>query len=196
MHGNKSQSFRTRSLEAFKNGDIPVLVATDVAARGLDISNLPYVVNYDVPGSPEDYVHRIGRTGRAGVSGIAVSLVSAADEQHLQAIEKLLKQKIPVEKVDGYTEGSDVPDYVLFRPDSASSQKNADDEIKEIVARRNASKKQSQTRRAKRDGSGKIRGPESKSRSGRKTDKAVKKPSRSRSRRPQTSKAGRPSGRK
>jgi len=74
LHGNRSQSFRTRTLKEFKNGEIRVLVATDVAARGLDISNLPYVVNYDMPGIPEDYVHRIGRTGRAGESGIAVSL--------------------------------------------------------------------------------------------------------------------------
>jgi ATP-dependent RNA helicase RhlE len=76
LHGNKSQSFRTRTLEEFKNGEIRILVATDVAARGLHISNLPFVVNYDMPAIPEDYVHRIGRTGRAGVSGIAVSLVS------------------------------------------------------------------------------------------------------------------------
>ncbi len=178
MHGNKSQSFRTRSLEAFKKGEIRILVATDVAARGLDISNLPYVVNYDMPGIPEDYVHRIGRTGRAGESGIAVSLVSPEERPYLQAIEKLLKRKIPVEKVDGYTEDSDVPDYVLFRPDIASSQKKADNDIKEIVARRSASKKQS------------------KSRSGRKTDKAVKKPSRSRSRRPQASRPGKTRDRK
>jgi len=196
MHGNKSQSFRTRSLEAFKTGDIRILVATDVAARGLDINRLPYVVNYDMPGIPEDYVHRIGRTGRAGVSGIAVSLVSMEESPHLEAIEKLLKRTIPVEKVDGYTEGSDVPDYVLFRPDSASSQKNAGDEIKEIVARRNASKKQSQTRKAKTASSGKSCGPESKTRSGRKTDKALKKHSRLRSRRHQASKPGRPRGRK
>ncbi len=196
MHGNKSQSFRTRSFEAFKKGEIRTLVATDVGARGLDISNLPYVVNYDMPNIPEDYVHRIGRTGRAGEIGIAVSLVSPEERPYLQAIEKLLKRKIPVKTVDGYTEDSDVPDYILFRPDSPSSQNNADDEIKEIVARRSASKKQSQTRKAKTAGSGKNRGPESKSRSGRKTDKAVKKPSRSRSRRPQVSKPGRPSGRK
>jgi ATP-dependent RNA helicase RhlE len=84
MHGSKSQSFRTRSLEAFKNGGVRVLVATDVAARGLDISNLPYVVNYDVPVRAEDYVHRIGRTGRAGVSGIAVSFVSQEEQVYLQ----------------------------------------------------------------------------------------------------------------
>ena len=196
MHSNKSQSFRTRSLEAFKNGEIRILVATDVAARGLDINNLPYVVNYDMPGIPEDYVHRIGRTGRAGINGIAVSLVSDADKQHLQTIEKLLKRKIPVEKVDGYTEGSDVPDYVLFRPGSASSQKKTDDAIKEIVARRDAAKKQSQTRKAKTASSGKSRGPESKSRSGRKTDKVVKKPSRSKLHRPQASKPGKLRGKK
>ncbi|MBL0731382.1 MAG: DEAD/DEAH box helicase, partial [Desulfosarcina sp.] len=73
LHGNKSQSVRTRTLKEFKYGEIRILVATDVAARGLDISNLPYVINYDIPGIPEDYIHRIGRTGRAGVSGIAIS---------------------------------------------------------------------------------------------------------------------------
>jgi ATP-dependent RNA helicase RhlE len=182
LHGNKSQSFRTRTLKAFKNGEIRILVATDVAARGLDISNLPYVVNYDMPGVPEDYVHRIGRTGRAGVSGIAVSLVSHEEKPYLHAIEKLLKQKIPVEKVDGYTEGSDVPDFILFRPNSPSSEKRADPAIKELVARKNTSKERSQTCAAKTTGSGKTSGRKSKSRSGRKNDKAGKKTSRSRSR--------------
>ena len=165
LHSNKSQSFRTRTLQAFKNGEIRILVATDVAARGLDISNLPYVVNYDMPGIPEDYVHRIGRTGRAGESGIAVSLVSRGEKRHLQAIEKLLKRKIPVEKVDGYTEDSDVPDFVLFRPSSASSEKKADREIKDLVARRTAAKSRSKTRNAKTAGSGKRSGPGSKPRS-------------------------------
>jgi ATP-dependent RNA helicase RhlE len=175
LHSNKSQSFRTRTLKAFKNGEIRILVGTDVAARGLDISDLPYVVNYDMPGIPEDYVHRIGRTGRAGVSGMAVSLVSHAERRHLQAIEKLLKQKIPVEKVAGYTVDSDVPDFVLFRPDSASSEKKADKDIRELVARRDASKRRSQTRKAKTTRSGKSPGPGSKSRS----DRTGKKPPRS-----------------
>ena len=196
MHGNKSQSFRTRTLAEFKNGEIRILVATDVAARGLDISNLPYVVNYDMPGIPEDYVHRIGRTGRAGVSGIAVSLVSHDEKLYLQAIETLLKQKIPVEKVDGYTEDSDVPDFVLFRPNSPSSEKKADKDIKEIVARRNSNKQRSRARKAKTKGSGKSSGPASKSRSGRKNDKAGKKPSRSGSRSPQSSKKGKARGRR
>jgi ATP-dependent RNA helicase RhlE len=175
LHGNKSQSFRTRTLKAFKNGEIRILVATDVAARGLNISNLPYVVNYDMPGIPEDYVHRIGRTGRAGVSGIAVSLVSDDEKPYLQAIEKLLKQKIPVEKVDGYTVDSDVPDFVLFRPNNPASEKRADKAIKELVVKRNAAKQRSQTRKAKATGSGKRSGPESKSRSGRRNPKAGKK---------------------
>jgi ATP-dependent RNA helicase RhlE len=196
MHGNMSQSFRTRTLEAFKNNEIRILVATDVAARGLDISNLPYVVNYDMPGIPEDYVHRIGRTGRAGVNGIAVSLVSHDEKRHLQAIEKLLKQKITVEKVDGYTEDSDVPEFVLFRPNSASSGKKADPALKEIVARRDTSKKRSKTRNVKTADSGRNAGPESKPRSVTKKGKAGKKPPRSGSHVPRSSKQGTPRGRR
>lgn len=144
LHGNKSQSFRTRTLKEFKNGDIRTLVATDVAARGLDISNLPYVVNYDMPGVPEDYIHRIGRTGRAGVSGIAVSLASPDEMVHVAAIEKLLKQKIPVEPVKGYTLDGDVPSFVLLRPDHPVSEKKAEKGIKEIVQKRKTSKQRSQ----------------------------------------------------
>jgi len=195
MHGNKSQSFRTRSFEAFKKSEIRTLVATDVGARGLDISNLPYVVNYDMPSIPEDYVHRIGRTGRAGEIGIAVSLVSPEERPYLQAIEKLLKRKIPVKTVDGYTEDSDVPDYVLFRPDSPSSQKKADSAIKEMVTRRNAKKKQSKTRKPKTSASGKRTERVSTTRSDRKTDKTGKKPSRSGLRRPHASTPGKPRGR-
>ena len=196
LHGNKSQSFRTRTLKAFKNGEIRILVATDVAARGLDIRNLPYVVNYDMPSIPEDYVHRIGRTGRAGVSGIAVSLVSDDEKPYLQAIEKLLKQKIPVEEVDGYTVDSDVPDFVLFRPNNPASEKKADKAIKELVAKRNAAKQRSQTRKAKAAGSGKRSGPEPKSRSGRGNPTAGKKQPRTRSRSPQSSNQGKPRGRR
>lgn len=95
IHSNKSQSIRTRTLAEFKQGEFRVLVATDVAARGLDIELLPYVVNYDLPQVPEDYVHRIGRTGRAGEEGIAVSLVSPEEKALLAAIEKLLTYAIP-----------------------------------------------------------------------------------------------------
>ena len=94
IHGNKSQNARTKALADFKDKKVQVLVATDIAARGLDIEQLPHVVNYDLPDVPEDYVHRIGRTGRAGVPGHAVSLVSPEDRPLLSAIEKLLKEKI------------------------------------------------------------------------------------------------------
>ena len=95
IHSNKSQSIRTRTLAEFKAGEVRVLVATDVAARGLDIERLPHVINYDLPQVPEDYVHRIGRTGRAGEDGIAISLVSPEEKLLLMAIEKLLTYKIP-----------------------------------------------------------------------------------------------------
>lgn len=140
LHGSKSQSLRKRTLEEFKSGEIRVLVATDVAARGLDISNLPLVVNYDVPGSPEDYVHRIGRTGRAGLSGVAVTLVSPEEHNLLQAIEHLLRSKIPVEAVKGFTEDSDLPDFVLYRPGNLKSERNAPREIKALVAKKTPAK--------------------------------------------------------
>ncbi|MBD2365048.1 DEAD/DEAH box helicase [Anabaena minutissima FACHB-250] len=101
IHGNKSQSARTHALAKFKNGTLQVLVATDIAARGLDISELPHVVNFDLPNVPEDYVHRIGRTGRAGASGEAVSLVCVDEYQLLADIEKLIEQRLPVGVVAG-----------------------------------------------------------------------------------------------
>ncbi len=102
IHGNKSQAARTRALKEFKAGKIQTLVATDIAARGLDIDDLPHVINYELPNVPEDYVHRIGRTGRAGAAGLASSLVSADERSYLQGIEKLLKQRIEVRKISGY----------------------------------------------------------------------------------------------
>ena len=96
IHGNKSQAARVRALDMFKRGEITALVATEVAARGLDIKELPYVVNYELPNVPEDYVHRIGRTGRAGSSGQAVSLVSPDEGAFLKDIERLLRRSIPV----------------------------------------------------------------------------------------------------
>jgi ATP-dependent RNA helicase RhlE len=182
LHGDKSQALRTRTLKAFKNGEISILVATDVAARGLDISQLAYVVNYDMPTIPEDYVHRIGRTGRAGASGRALSLVSHDEKPHLKAIEKLLKQKITVEKVDGYTEDSDVPDFVLYRPNNPSSELKADKELKEIVARRTLAKQRSNARKKKKTSPAKSARPKPKSRSDRRSAAAAKKRSRSESR--------------
>jgi superfamily II DNA/RNA helicase len=100
LHGDKSQDERLKSLAAFKAGEVDVLVATDVAARGLDIADLPAVFNFDVPFNAEDYVHRIGRTGRAGASGLAVTLVSRGDERQMAEIEKLIRRKLEVEQLD------------------------------------------------------------------------------------------------
>nr|WP_242495058.1 DEAD/DEAH box helicase [Salinicola tamaricis] len=101
IHGNKSQNARTKALADFKNGDVRALVATDIAARGLDIDQLPQVVNFELPNVPEDYVHRIGRTGRAGASGQAVSLVSL-DEKELAGIERLISQRLESQTVSGF----------------------------------------------------------------------------------------------
>jgi ATP-dependent RNA helicase RhlE len=102
IHGNKSQSARTKALAEFKDGSLTVLVATDIAARGIDIDQLPHVVNYDLPNVPEDYVHRIGRTGRAGATGEAVSLVCVDEHQMLKDIEKLIKQTLPRDVIPGF----------------------------------------------------------------------------------------------
>lgn len=98
IHGDKTQEERSAALKAFKDGTIHVLVATDVAARGLDIAELPVVINYDVPFSPEDYVHRIGRTGRAGAKGLAIMFAGSHDDKSVEGIEKLTKQKFDIEK--------------------------------------------------------------------------------------------------
>jgi ATP-dependent RNA helicase RhlE len=102
IHGNKSQGARTKALAGFKNGSVRVMVATDIAARGLDIPLLPHVINFELPNISEDYVHRIGRTGRAGASGEALSLVSADETTFLRDIEKLVGEKIPKTIVEGF----------------------------------------------------------------------------------------------
>ncbi len=102
LHGNKSQTARTQALAGFKSGDIRALVATDIAARGIDIEDLPHVVNYEIPNVSEDYVHRIGRTGRAGASGEAVSLVCLDEEGFMMDIERFTKQEIPVQLLEGF----------------------------------------------------------------------------------------------
>ena len=102
LHGNKSQSARTQALAGFKSGDVRALVATDIAARGIDIDELPHVVNYEIPNVSEDYVHRIGRTGRAGASGQAVSLVCMDEEGFMMDIERFTRQTIPVQVIEGF----------------------------------------------------------------------------------------------
>ena len=102
IHGNKSQGARTKALADFKSGAVKILVATDIAARGIDIDRLPYVINFELPNVPEDYVHRIGRTGRAGYEGEAVSLVCIDELELLKNIEKLIKNKIPKMEIKGF----------------------------------------------------------------------------------------------
>jgi superfamily II DNA/RNA helicase len=123
IHGDKTQNERMAALEAFKNGSIDVLVATDVAARGLDISDLPCVINYDLPYSAEDYVHRIGRTGRAGAFGDAISLCSDKDTRLLADIEKLIKQKLTPVELEGFASGASRVDG---RDPERGSDRNAD----------------------------------------------------------------------
>jgi ATP-dependent RNA helicase RhlE len=113
IHGNKSQSARTKALADFKKGSTRILVATDIAARGLDIDQLPQVVNFDLPNVPEDYIHRIGRTGRAGARGQAVSLVSADEFKQLSDIEHLIKQLLQRKLIAGFEPVHDLPESSL-----------------------------------------------------------------------------------
>jgi ATP-dependent RNA helicase RhlE len=106
IHGNKNQNHRTRTLQRFKDNELRVLVATDIAARGLDIEALPHVVNYDMPHVAEDYVHRIGRTGRAGVEGEAVSLVTHEERSLMAAIERLMNRKVEEKVIAGFEPGT------------------------------------------------------------------------------------------
>ena len=102
IHGDKSQQTRLETLSAFKEGNLRVLVATDVAARGLDIAELPFVINYEMPTQPEDYVHRIGRTGRAGADGVAISLMDETEQKMFEAIKELTGNNIPIERIEGF----------------------------------------------------------------------------------------------
>ena len=134
IHGNKTQNNRLKALESFKNNKIKILVATDVAARGLDIKNLPQVVNFDVPTGPKDYIHRIGRTGRGGEKGQAISLVSADEIKLLNDIEKLLKYKLKRIEVEGFE-----PTHVV--PDNIKKQGNKKNHNKGGFRRRKRSRK-------------------------------------------------------
>tara|TARA_R110002050_G_scaffold104052_6_gene213337 strand:+ start:40910 stop:42190 length:1281 start_codon:yes stop_codon:yes gene_type:complete len=139
IHGNKSQGARTKALSGFKSGRVRVLVATDIAARGLDIPLLPHVINFELPNISEDYVHRIGRTGRAGASGEALSLVSADETTFLRDIEKLIEMKLPVEIVEG------------FEPDPNAST----EPVKQGQGRQNRSSRNSNSSRGSNNSSNK-----------------------------------------
>ncbi len=129
IHGNKSQGARTKALAEFKAGKVRVLVATDIAARGIDIDQLPFVVNFDLPQVAEDYVHRIGRTGRAGASGEAISLVGHDEFKLLTAIERLIKKEVPRIHLDGYQPLNDLPlskgDFRDSKPKKPHKKKQA-----------------------------------------------------------------------
>jgi len=155
IHGNKSQGARERALQGFKDKSIRVLVATDIAARGLDISHLPHVINYELPNVAADYVHRIGRTGRAGQSGEAFSLVCNNERAFLKGIEQLINQKIPMHTEEGFG-----PQLWTARAPSAAEVQKADAERKKQNRQQRNSKPPRNTRnpRAKKTSNRRRRG--------------------------------------
>ena len=166
IHGNKSQNARQRALDAFRKNHLKVLVATDVAARGIDIDGVTHVVNYDLPNEPESYVHRIGRTGRAGAEGIAISFCTAEDRGDLRAIEKLIDQKVPVD-----------PDYPMPAQSESTPSRNPS-----TGSRRRRRPQRSAPHAAKTSGSSGSRSSNS-GRSGSGANSAAKNSGRSRRRR-------------
>jgi ATP-dependent RNA helicase RhlE len=146
IHGNKSQGARERALQGFKNNSVRVLVATDIAARGLDIAHLPHVINYELPNVPSDYVHRIGRTGRAGKSGEALSLVCNNERAFLKDIEKLISKKIPLLTEDG------------FAPDLWPDRMPSTSEVQREDAERKKQNRQQRGPRSPRGGGGRGQG--------------------------------------
>jgi len=183
IHGNKSQGARTRALANFKDGSVKVLVATDLAARGIDISDLPHVVNFDMPDVAENYVHRIGRTGRAGKKGIALSLVSADEADVLAEVETLIGKLIPRELVDGFEPRHDVP-MMKLKPKNQKKPKKPKKKVvvqeKDVVAKKNPTKSRKVRPQKDKQESGSDRGKgktKSKPKSVKKTspNKAIKK---------------------
>ena len=146
IHGNKSQGARTKALAGFKTGKVRVLVATDIAARGLDIPLLPHVINFELPNISEDYVHRIGRTGRAGASGEALSLVSADETTFLRDIEKLIEMKLPVEIIEGFE-----PDPNASTQPEKRQQRGGGNRSRNSRSKNSNSKKSNNSRRPKRN---------------------------------------------
>ncbi|TJY37360.1 DEAD/DEAH box helicase [Pontimicrobium aquaticum] len=152
IHGNKTQGARTRALAGFKSNKVRVLVATDIAARGLDIPLLPHVVNFELPNISEDYVHRIGRTGRAGASGEAVSLVSGEERGYLRDIEKLVGLKIPVEIVEGFEPDPNAPSTPPKKKQQSSRNSRNSNTRRSSSTKNNTNKgNQNQSRRSSRN---------------------------------------------
>jgi ATP-dependent RNA helicase RhlE len=173
IHSSKSQSLRTRTLGDFKRGRVRILVATDVAARGLDINGLPQVVNYDLPEIPENYVHRIGRTGRAGETGVAISLVCDQEQASLVAIERLLGYKIPAKRLAEFQPKND------HDPDIIAAKR----QIKEKAAKREIKEKKAIRELKQKTGKGEL-----KEKAPKKQKKTIVKPKTSKPSRPRNTK--------
>ncbi|WP_435606500.1 DEAD/DEAH box helicase [Pseudomonas knackmussii] len=152
IHGNKSQNARTKALADFKANDVRILVATDIAARGLDIDQLPHVVNYELPNVEEDYVHRIGRTGRAGRSGEAISLVAPDEEKLLKAIERLTKQQIPTGDMQGFDPNAALPEVAQPEPREQPQRQPRKDKAKRGERSERKPKEQQQAQPAAAEG--------------------------------------------
>ena len=158
IHGNKSQGARTKALADFKSGSIRALIATDVAARGIDIDKLPHVVNFELPNVPEDYVHRIGRTGRAEAEGEAISLVCVDEQEFLQNIEKLIKKSIPKIILPGFEPDPNIkaePVSLGNKPPRGKPQPKLGEKPKKVSPKSDSGESQ-KTRRAKRPGQAKV----------------------------------------
>jgi ATP-dependent RNA helicase RhlE len=136
IHGDKSQNARQRVLDAFKNKEISVLVATDIAARGIDIESLPYVINFDIPNISETYVHRIGRTGRAGNTGLAISFCAKDEQPYWKDIEKLIKINVKVEKEHPYPYTDEIPNPDA-KPDLRNKNKENTNSRKSDASKKN-----------------------------------------------------------
>lgn len=155
FHGDKTQGARNRALEDFKSGGIKVLVATDVAARGLDIQALPLVINFELPFAVEDYTHRIGRTGRAGLSGIAISFISPSDEAMMGDIEAEIGYTLARKQVPGYELGAPLPErYRLLTESSSGKKANKQDKTKFSKGRSASAKNKSSTKKSKSNSTG------------------------------------------
>lgn len=156
LHGDKTQAARKRALKEFKEIKTRVLVATDIASRGIDIDTLMYVINFELPGVPEDYVHRIGRTGRAGEKGKAITLISADEKRHLKDIERFLKREIPVEKIGDYDRGDNLSMKkkksvsIMGKKSSAPERKFGDSDKRGAKQRQGAKPKKKNQKKYKR----------------------------------------------
>ncbi|MFW0743768.1 DEAD/DEAH box helicase [Aliarcobacter butzleri] len=147
IHGNKSQGARAKALDDFKNGKVRVLVATDIAARGIDIEQLPHVVNFELPNVAEDYVHRIGRTGRAGNNGIAISLVCEDEHEYLFGIEKLIKQKIKKVEINGFKVNPNIKAEPIGNRSNRGNKANNSNQNKKVKPKNENSSSSTKPRR-------------------------------------------------